>query len=285
MPFAAAGAGLGAVGSMVGAGKQADATRDAASTQAASADKATQLQRDQFTSVQANEAPFLTAGNTAVSQLMGALPGLTQGFDPTAAGIPAQFGYTGADLNNDPAFKFAMDQGTQAIQRTAAAKGSLLSPATMKSVGAFATGTADQFYGNDFNRALQTYTTNYGNAFNTFKSNQTDAFSKLSGITGMGLNAATGVNAAGTNFANQAGEYTLQAGNAGAAGIIGGANAFANGAGGVSASMQNLFSNPNFQSYAKKAFSGSSYGNQFSTGPAPQPVSQSQWDSYDSGGF
>lgn len=255
MPFMAAGAGIGAVGSIVGSGKQADATKEAAKTQAASADKATQLQRDEFGTVQTNEAPYMAAGNTAVSQLLSQLPQLTQGFDPTAAGVPAQFSYTGADITSDPAFKFAMDQGTQAIQRTAASKGGLLSPATEKSVAQFATGTADQFYGNDFNRALSTYTTNYGDAFNTFKSNQNDAFSKLSSLTGMGLNAAAGTNAAGMNMANQSGEYALQAGNANAAGIIGSANAGASAFGNSSASLQNLFSNPQFQAYAKNAFS------------------------------
>lgn len=265
MPFALAGAGVGAIGSFVGSGKQASATRDAASMQADAINKGTQLQRDEFNTVQGNEAPFLAAGKDAVSTLSAQLPSLTAGFDPTAAGLPANFSYTQKDFDNDPAFKFAMDEGTKAIQRTAAAKGGVLNPATQKSVAQYAEGTADQFYGEDYTRAENTYKSNFSNAFTDFKSNQNDAFNKLATLTGTGLNAATGVNAAGTNMANQSTELALQGGNSGAASIIGQANASAAGFGGASASIQSLLSTPSFQTLLKNYANGGAANNNASS--------------------
>jgi hypothetical protein len=217
------------------------------------------LQRDEFNTAQTNEQPFLQLGSMASGWLKDDLAGLTVnggGFNPNAAGLPSTFSYNTSDFENDPAFQSSMKFGQQAMERSAAAKGGLLGGAEQKSLDQFGTDTANQYYNQDYNRAQATYQQNYGNAFNTFTANRDSTFNKLSQLAGMGLNSAAGANAAGTNFANQSGEYALQSGNAGAAGTIGSANAFASGAGGSSASLQNLFSNPNFQSALKNAFGG-----------------------------
>lgn len=255
MPFGITSAAIGGVGSIVGGGKQANATKQAAQLQATSAANATQLQRDEFNTAQANEQPFMQGGVGALNTLTGQLPSLTAGFDPTSQGIPSQFNYTQADFNKDPAFQTVMDRGTQAIQRSAAASGGALGGATAKALNDYAMGTANQFYQTDKNSAQSVYQQNYGNAFNTFTSNQNNAFNKLSSLTGVGLNAATGSNAAGTNFANNSSNIALQAGNSAAAGTIGVANSQANMWGGLSSAAQGVVNNPSFQQLM------SSYGN------------------------
>jgi hypothetical protein len=248
LPFAIGAAGAGAVGSVVGAGKQANATKQAAQTQANAANHATDIQANEFNTVQANEAPYQALGAWGVGQLEDESSVWSKPFDPTAAGVPAQFSYNPADVANDPAFQFAMQQGQQAIQRSAAAKGGLLGGAAVKSLDQFATGTAAQYENQDYAQAANTYNTNYSNAFNTFKSNQDSLFNKLSSITGMGQTAVSGVNGAGANAANNSSEIALGAGNSAAAGIIGSANAGAAGAGGVSSSISSLLNSPSFQS-------------------------------------
>jgi hypothetical protein len=136
---------------------------------------------------------------------------------------------TGTD---DPGFQFALKQGTDAIQRSGAAKGNLLTGGTLKDLASYTTGAALQDYSGAYNRALQTFGTNY----DIFRNNQTDPYNKLMGVTGLGLNATNATTAAGSSYGNnlaglgsQFGNtqqgLTTGIGNAQAAGTIGAANA------------------------------------------------------------
>lgn len=57
---------------------------------------------------------------------------------------------------NMPGYQFAVDQGTQAINREAAAQGSLYTPNTLNAVGQYVTGTASQDYNNYISQLEQT---------------------------------------------------------------------------------------------------------------------------------
>lgn len=68
---------------------------------------------------------------------------------------------------------YSQGQQQQAIERSAAARGTLLNGGTLKALQENAAGLASQDYGNAFNRALQTYTTNRDtNAQNFGQTNQ-----------------------------------------------------------------------------------------------------------------
>lgn len=265
MPFGAVGAGVGAIGSMVGSGKQASATKKAAELQAQSADKATQLQRDEFNQVQQNEAPYLQAGANGLNQLQDKLPDLLTGFDPTKAGVPSSFSFDPSMVANDPAYQFAVSQGSKALERTAAAKGQTLAPATQEAIGQYVSGTASQFYNADQAEASQIYQQNYGNAFGTFQANQGNIFSRLSSLAAAGQGGLSQVNQAGANFATNAGSNMIGAGNAGAAAAIGVSNAQNSGLAGATSAFSSLMNNPSFQSSMKnwaggtKGTSGSTY--------------------------
>lgn len=73
------------------------------------------------------------------------------------------------DAQNSPGYQFALQQGLQGIQRSAAARGTLLTGGTLKALQQYGTGLADQTYGNVFNRALQTNTTNFGHLYDLSK--------------------------------------------------------------------------------------------------------------------
>lgn len=62
-----------------------------------------------------------------------------------------------ANLPNDPGYKFEMQQGRQAIEGTAAARGLLRSGRTLKDLVSYAQGLASQRAGDAFSRELNTF--------------------------------------------------------------------------------------------------------------------------------
>lgn len=239
----AIGAGVSAAGAIGGAVLSSNASKDAASTQADAAKSAAQLQADQaqkaldfqkqeWTQQQANEAPFLKAGQGAVNNLA------SLANDPNFSkypGGPFQ-APTLAEAQQTPGYQFQLEQGTQAINQNAAANGSLLTGNTGTALQKYGQGLADSTYNQDYQRALNTYMTNYG-VWNADTANQ---FNRLGDLAGIGTSAAANLGAQGTAAANTAANINLTAGaqqgqdlnNIGAAqasGIVGSANALTSG--------------------------------------------------------
>lgn len=106
---------------------------------------------------------------------------------------------TGTD---DPGFQFAVEEGQKAMERSAAAKGNLLTGGFMKDLAKYTTGAALQNYQGAYDRALNTFDTNYG----IFRNNQQDPFSRLLAASNLGYNAANSqanaLSSLGTNQAN-----------------------------------------------------------------------------------
>lgn len=66
------------------------------------------------------------------------------------------------EARNEPGFKFALETGMEAMENSAAAKGTLRTGGTLKDLIGFGNELGDRNYGNVFNRNLSTYGTNYG---------------------------------------------------------------------------------------------------------------------------
>lgn len=96
-------------------------------------------------------------------------------YDPFNA--PAPFSApSGQDvLNSDPGYQFRVDQGTGAMQNSAAARGVLNTGGTLQDLLNYGQNAASQEYGNAYNRDLGTYQTNYQNALNAYQTNFGDA--------------------------------------------------------------------------------------------------------------
>ena len=131
----------------------------------------------------------------------------------------------------DPGYAFRQQQGEQGLQRLAAARGGLGSGGAMKDAMTFNQGLASQEFGNAFNR-FQTNRANtmgdYTGAFNRFQSSNAAKLNPLQSLMGSGQSSANQVGQAGANYATQAGSNMMGAGNARAAGMVGGANAMSN---------------------------------------------------------
>lgn len=184
---------IGSVISSSSSGKAARAQENAANTAAG-----TQLQM--YNQTREDQAPWRAAGGTAVGQLSAG----------TAPGAEFNRNFTMADFNADPGYQFRMDQGSRALQASAAARGGLLSGGTLKALDR---------YGQDF------ASNEYSNAYNRFNNDQSTRFNRLSSIAGLGQTATAQTGAAGTAAANQIGNAQIGYGNAAAAGYIGQANA------------------------------------------------------------
>ena len=136
--------------------------------------------------------------------------GAVSPFAGTQAPRSADYGmltrqFTGDNLQNDPGYAFGLQQGTQAIERGASARGGLYSGATLKAL---------QRYGQDYGG------TKFNEAFNRDRVTKNDLFNQLSGLSGTGQIATNQVGQAGQNYANQAGNIGLSNANMqGAAGL------------------------------------------------------------------
>ncbi len=142
---------------------------------------------------------------------------------------------TAAEAAATPGYQFALSQGEQAIQRSAAAQGNLLTGGTAKDLNNYAQGMADTNYQQAFNNYLQQYQQKY----NIFNNNQTNLYNKLASIAGMGQTTAGQLSSAGSNYANSAANVGMAGANAVAnqynnaaaamgSGYVGAANAWGN---------------------------------------------------------
>ena len=177
----------------------------AAKTQANSADRASQIQQENFEQTRKDLMPYKQAGDTSLSQLMGQM---------TPDGYFNQT-YTGQDIYSDPSYQFRLQQGQDAIQSSAAAQGGLLSGPTLKALQNYGQESASQEYSNSYNR---------------FNADQTNRYNRLSNLVGIGQNAAAQVGNAGAQTAQAVANNTMAGANSIAAGQIGSANAWTNGA-------------------------------------------------------
>ena len=192
-----------ALGSITGSNQQAKAAKQAANTQAAATREASAYQKEMYDQTRKDLMPYADAGKTSLDQLMGQM-GPDGYFSQT---------YAGQDIYNDPSYQFRLQQGQDAIQSSAAARGGLLSGATLKAL---------QGYGQDM--ASQ----EYQNAYNRFNADQTNQYNRLSNIIGLGQNAAAQQGNAGMQTAQAVANNTMAGANAQAAGIIAAGNARAN---------------------------------------------------------
>lgn len=197
-----AGAGISLVGGMMAS----DAAGNAADAQSASAAQSDATQRYQYDTTRADNAPFRETGlqaNNKLAELMNS----------------GQFGrkFTAADMNADPVYQsglqFGLDQGTQGINRQAAAGGNFLSGATLKALTRF---------GNDYG------STKANESYNRFNTDQNSQYNKLAGLSGAGQQATNQVGAAGQNMANNISNSQQSMGNARGSSYIAQSNAWQN---------------------------------------------------------
>lgn len=276
-------AGIGLAGSVAGGIMSSDASSNAADaqvqaaqtgaaaqTQAAQTAQNTQL--DMFNKAQANLQPFMQAGQSE-------LPALEQGIAsyigqpiptaPTPGQAPTIGSYNpgapppdittfGKDFQKSPGYAFQMQEGIDAIQNSAAAKGGVVSGNTLSALDKFGQGIANQDFYNQYNAANQQYWSKYNagdqeywknydaqnqnywnqynaqsqqfwNQYNALNSRQNQGIGYLQNIVGAGQNAAANLGTSAITTGANIGNTQIAAGNAIQAGAVGAGNAIAAG--------------------------------------------------------
>ena len=168
----------------------------ASKTQAQAAQQGVDAQERMFERQVELQEPFRKAGEEALNKL-----------------IPLSSNYTPfgmSQFQTDPGYAFRLSEGMKALDRTAAARGGLLSGATLKGA---------QRYGQDLGSQ------EYQNAFNRYQIERNAQLNPLQSLAGVGQTATnTLTGAAGQMGQNYATGYGNVA-NAKASGYVGGANA------------------------------------------------------------
>jgi len=181
-------------GSVLGGLAQASGARSAARAQSNASDRDIAYQTETRDLIRRDLQPFVQGGTRGQQAYLSEF-GLAQ----------APAGYQG--FQESPGYQFALQQGTDAVQSGAAARGGLYSGAAMSGLNSYAQGMANQEYGNYLNR--------------------------LQGIGANGQNAAGMQASASQNSANAVGNSLQNMGNAQAAGAIAQGNAWSSTIGNV----------------------------------------------------
>lgn len=178
------------------------ASKKAASTQTDAANRAADLQMQQFERQVELQEPWRQAGITALNKLT---PLATE-YTP--------FGMQ--QFQQDPGYAFRLQEGMKALERSAAARGGLLSGGMLKGA---------QQYGQDL--ASQEYM----NAFNRYQAERNARLNPLQSLAGVGQTATNQLGQAGQTMAGNVGQAMGAAAQARASGYVGGANALSQGLG------------------------------------------------------
>ena len=231
--------------SLLGGAMSASGARDAASTQADAANRAADLQRQTYQDQTALNAPWVSAGLIGQNKLMDLL-GLSGNAGAAGYGQYAN-APTAADIQTDPGYAFRLSEGQKALDRSAAARGGLISGGALK---------AATRYGQDMGSQ------EYQNAFSRYQTNRTNALQPLGNLMGSGQAATNQQAAQAGQYGTNAGNLINAAGQSIAAGQLGVGNTINNALGTAASAYQNQ---NNFNRWLQQqqpiASSGSYYAN------------------------
>jgi len=200
-----------AVSSAGSAAIGARGAKKAAQAQERASQQAQDTQREIFERQTELAEPFRQAGITSQNELMRLL-GI--GGDASAAdyGMLTR-GYRPEDLQIDPGYAFRLSESQKALERSAAARGGLLS-------GSILQGTLD--------RSQTLASQEYQNAFNRAQAQLGNRLGALGSLYGAGQTATQQVADQAGQYGANVGNLMMQSGQARASGYLGQANALSN---------------------------------------------------------
>lgn len=218
---------IGAAAALGGGAIAAGGAKKAGKMQERAADKATVAQKAALDRQIELQEPFRQAGMTAQNEIMQYL-GI--GGDKNAPGygsLAKSFDelYGGDKFQQDPGAQFRQSESLKALERSAAARGNLLSGATMKGITRFSQDLASQ---------------EYQNAFNRYQIERNAKLNPLQSLMGAGQSATNVMTGNVGQFGQNEASNIYNAGQARASGYIGQANALASALGQVGAIAQQV---------------------------------------------
>ena len=204
------------------ANTQAGAARDAASAQAEANRYAADIQYKMFQEQKELQKPWYDVGTRALPKL-----------EAQASGMPAAF--TGqVNLGQDPGYAFRLAEGQKALERSAAARGGLISGSALK---------AAQRYGQEMGSQ------EYQNAFNRYYREREAMLNPLQSLARIGQTTAQSLGGAAGRYGAAASDLATDTGAAQANALLAQGNARASAYGGygqaIGQGLQGLYQNRN----------------------------------------
>lgn len=191
----------------------ADAAGSAADVQSQAAQENARLQREIFEKQVELQEPWRKAGIEALNKLAPLMD-------------YEKFGQQ--QFQADPGYAFRMSEGMKALERSAAARGGLLSGGTLKATQRFGQDLASQ---------------EYMNAFNRYQAERAARLQPLQSMAGLGQSTAQQIAGQAGQMGANVGESMAAAAQARASGYMGAANAFTGGLGSYLTYSQNQAQN------------------------------------------
>lgn len=189
----AAGAGL------IGSGMQADAAKRAGQAGEHAMKNAMRSREGMFNRISGQLAPWRETGKQALGEF---------------SNLAGRADISDFDFQSDPGYQFRLDEGTKALEASAAARGGYFSGGTGMDLTRYGQGMASQEYGNAFDRWRRMEDTNASQLYN---------------LANMGLGASGQTGAMGTTAASGVAQDMATSGSLQAQGIQGQANAWSGG--------------------------------------------------------
>lgn len=207
------------------ASKQSEAVESAAQTGAEASRYAADIQRQMFDRQMELQEPWRQAGVNALAQL---------------APLSSQYTPFGMQqFQQDPGYAFRMSEGMKALERSAAARGGLLSGAQMKGI---------QRYGQDLGSQ------EYQNAFNRYQAERTARLQPLQSLAGVGQTSAQALGSAAGQYGANAGNIMMAGGANAANAALSQGNIRASQYGGYGKALGDIYGSAPVQNYLGKMF-------------------------------
>jgi len=208
-------------------GEQSEAVKQAAATEADAARYAADIQRQMFERQVELQEPWRQAGVNALAQL---------------APLASQYTPFGMQqFQQDPGYAFRMSEGMKALERSAAARGGLLSGAQMNGV---------QRHGQDL--ASQ----EYQNAFQRYQTERQARLNPLQSLAGVGQTSAQSLGGAAQQYGANIGNLSTSAATNQANALLAGAKLRASQYGGMGGALGDILGDEKNQNLLGKIFGG-----------------------------
>lgn len=280
---------IGGATSLIGGGIASSGAKSASNAQVASAGAANNTLKNAsdnslltdesvLNQQQGDLAPYYAAGTTGLGTLANSLSPGGNLYNTPILDLSG-FNFNPGDLTKTPGYQFTEQQGDAALQRNAAATGTLGGNAA-EAAQTFGQGLASTTYNNAFNQALSTYGANTSSQisnYNAALSSQNALYNRLYGLAGIGQSAANTDVATlgaygGAVSGNELGTAQAQsnnqvgAGNASAAGTVGATNAWSGAVGNLGQTAQQIAALQSASSYKPTGTSSGSNSTNYANG-------------------
>jgi len=205
-------AGAVVVGNVVSSVKTARARRTAAQDRLRAIQEAKDITKQQYDVSKGYLEPYYNVG-TASSNRLGQMLGVTGDTSaPDYGSLTKNFSM--ADYQADPGYAFRLAEGTKALERSAAARGGLLSGGALRETQRYGQGLASQ---------------EYENAYNRYMGQNLQRYNMLAQQQGRGYTAGTALSDLSSGYGANIANLTLGGGNVRAESVLGQQSAYTQG--------------------------------------------------------